>query len=444
MPCLTRWLGLLVTCAVTFNAAALTPVASAPPAAVSPSSPAQLTAPASSRGEPPPDTASSDAAATDDAIVPTEAPAPAAPAPRTVSNAAPSFAVFGGLPRAAAEEPSVRALLATIDAQPAIQLAIHIGNFKGSAEPCSDTLYAHRKALWDDAPLPLVLTPGQNDWLDCGKPSGGDDATQRLDTVRETFFDTPQTLGKTPLPVTRQSEVRAFAPYRENIRFERDGVIYATIDTASISNHFVEGGGRNGEFDDRSIANRFWLTHAASLARQRHAQALIIITHADPHFEAAHEQRFDWLGLEQLGRRRPRDPFRRLRATLLAVSHEFRGPILMIHADDPATAHVPASRDKGFRLDHPLSDEHGVEVANFTRLALATEARPLQWLRITLDKRRKLPFRIVAQTLNISDASPDQRDTGRADSDIEGLRTPDLLPLPPLQDPPRPTSVAPH
>jgi hypothetical protein len=51
-----------------------------------------------------------------------------------------------------------------------------------------------------------MLTPGDNDWTDCDRPSnGGFNSLERLDHERQVFFSTPFSLGAHPIRQEVQS-----------------------------------------------------------------------------------------------------------------------------------------------------------------------------------------------------------------------------------------------
>ena len=51
--------------------------------------------------------------------------------------------------------------------------------------------------------------------------------------------------------VTRESEVARFRTFRENVRWQAQGVAFVGLNAPSPNNHYLTAGGRNGEFEDR-------------------------------------------------------------------------------------------------------------------------------------------------------------------------------------------------
>ena len=71
-----------------------------------------------------------------------------------------------------------------------LAFTVHDGDLKagngtpGSVTPttCSDALYVQALGFFNDLRAPAMLTPGDNDWTDCDRPSnGGFSSRERLD-----------------------------------------------------------------------------------------------------------------------------------------------------------------------------------------------------------------------------------------------------------------------
>src|SRR5262245_62957510 len=75
-----------------------------------------------------------------------------------------------------------------------LAFTVHDGDLKagngtpGSVTPtiCSDALYTQGLGFFNSLRAPAILTPGDNDWTDCDRPSnGGFNSLERLDHERE-------------------------------------------------------------------------------------------------------------------------------------------------------------------------------------------------------------------------------------------------------------------
>jgi hypothetical protein len=183
-----------------------------------------------------------------------------------------SFAVIGDAPYNAREELEFDAMLGRLGAEP-LAFVVHVGDFKaGGGSPCTDALYADRKARLDASRHPLVLTPGDNDWADCRRESNGAmDPLERLARLREVFFADGWSLGRSRLPLARQEACAeregtacACPGLPENRLWTKNRVAFATI--------HVVGGNDNRGFDAagdaeqrcRAAASRAWLAGSRS------------------------------------------------------------------------------------------------------------------------------------------------------------------------------------
>jgi hypothetical protein len=298
-----------------------------------------------------------------------------------------SFAVIGNaFGPSPTSEGAGQKLIDAIGRDPHISFVVYDGNLKGVGEPCSDALYARREALLDASRPALFFVPGQRDWVTCSSASsGGYDADERLDQLRQTIFQDPTSLGQNPLPLTRESEVSRFRPYRENVRWVLDDTVFIALNVPDGNNHFLYAGGRNGEFEDRVIANGFWLEHAAEYAKRRNARAIVIFLQGNPWGSERRErsERFGWLRFGH----RPRDGYVEFRRSLTRLAQTFHGPVLVVHQDDARLA-------RGFEIDQPLRNEKGRTIANVTRIAVALHDPATQWLHVDVDMRRRPPLRI--------------------------------------------------
>ena len=98
------------------------------------------------------------------------------------------FAAMGDLPYRSSERLNMPRWLTEISAtQPAFIL--HVGDFKGSREECSDANFMGRYHLFNAASRPFIYTPGDNEWSDCDQRlAGGFDPVERLNKLRQIFF----------------------------------------------------------------------------------------------------------------------------------------------------------------------------------------------------------------------------------------------------------------
>jgi len=297
-----------------------------------------------------------------------------------------TFAVVSGTLESPADEPQTQRLLDAIGRERGMSFIVYDGNLKGAKEQCRDSLYESRQTLLEAARPALVFVPGQHDWADCGNAAAGSyDPVERLDLLRQTLFSDTSSMGQNPIPLTRESEVSRFHPYRENVRWEVGDTVFVALNAPSPNNHFLNAGGRNGEFEDRVIANGFWLEHAAEFARRREARAIVVFIQGDFDPERYERpERFSWL---RFGRNQRRDGFLELKRSLVKLAQTYRGPVLVIHADDERPP-------GGFLIDQPLRNDKGAQVTNLTRIAFGPNDRLNQWIQIDADTARRPPFKV--------------------------------------------------
>jgi len=100
------------------------------------------------------------------------------------ADAGATYAVIGDMPYGKGKLDSMPQLIALINADPAVQLVIHVGDIKaGSSSNCNDAYFATIKGLFDTFEDPLVYTIGDNEWTDChvfSKNNGLYTPTERL------------------------------------------------------------------------------------------------------------------------------------------------------------------------------------------------------------------------------------------------------------------------
>ncbi|MBT2792180.1 hypothetical protein [Paraburkholderia strydomiana] len=300
-----------------------------------------------------------------------------------------SFAVIANTMQSPADEAPTQRLIDAIGRERGLSFIVYDGNLKGPKEACRDSLYERRHAVLETSRPALFFIPGQHDWIDCASAqAGGFDPVERLDQLRQTLFSDANSMGQNPIALTRESEVSRFRPYRENVRWQAGDTVFVGLNVPSPNNHYLTAGGRNGEFEDRVIANAFWLEHAGEFAKRRDARAIVVFIQGDPDPERYERpERFAWL---RFGHNPRRDGFLEFKRSLVKLAQIFPGPVLVIHTDDERAS-------AGFVIDQPLRNDKGNLVTNLTRVALAPHDRLNQWIQIEADLGRKPPFRVTVR-----------------------------------------------
>jgi hypothetical protein len=232
-----------------------------------------------------------------------------------------------------------------------------VTGIKGEKEGCTDKLYEARRDLFEEAKRPVIVAPAGSDWTECKNSAGKLNPIERLNRIRELFFGEPATLGQKKLPVTRLSTSPRFRSYAENAHWEIGKVLYATVNLPANNNHFRPEAGRNNEFEDRLVANRFWLNRLFSLARTDKVDAIVLFSEGDA------KASLEPTGLRALLRRdqQGRDGFAETRRQVMTLSQKFKGKVLLIDAA-PHPKATPAI-DWHDNLGHLSVNQGAIEVA---------------------------------------------------------------------------------
>jgi len=213
---------------------------------------------------------------------------------------------------------------------------VHVGDIKRGSAPCTEAALGRAAGIFRQQPVPVVFTPGDNEWTDCRlEAAGGYDPEERLALLRRLYYGDAQVLRLAELDVVTPDPA-----YPENYRFARAGVVFVTLHVVGSRNNLQRGA--STEYEARSAANRRHLRAATAAAKAEGAKAMVLLFHANP-------------GLEKT----PAPPgYGPLHEDLRHLLREFPGPVLAIHGDTHR-----------YRFDQPLRDPStGAPEPRFTRL----------------------------------------------------------------------------
>ncbi len=207
-----------------------------------------------------------------------------------------------------------------------------------------------------------VYTPGDNDWLDCHRR--GDDPLERLHALRQRFFATPLSLGQRPLALQRQSLLMpAHAAYRENQRWQHQGVVFVTVHTVGPRNGFdADSAAVRSEAQAREAANSAWIADSFALARRSQASALVLATQAETLADPAGASGNDHSNSSTRGE--VHAAFPSIARTLLPLAEAAPHPVLLVHGDDHIYTH-----------DQPFRNARGQPIPNLWRLQVFGQPR---------------------------------------------------------------------
>ncbi|MFS2004084.1 hypothetical protein ACEN9F_10710 [Duganella sp. CT11-25] len=245
------------------------------------------------------------------------------------------FGVIGHALQASQDEAALkRAIAEATQANPAFIVATGI---KAGSEPCSDRLYAQRRALLDESAQPMIVSLAGSDWSGCLNSAGRSNAIERLNRLRELFYGDGESLGARRIPLTRLSSTAKFRSYAENAHWEYGKVLFATVNLPANNNHYRPEAGRNSEYEDRLVANRAWLHRLFTLATRQKMQGLVLFSDGDVGLQA--DEGFSLLPSFQSRQ----DGFAEPRRQIKAMAEKFKGKVLLIDAQNSAAAATTGS-----------------------------------------------------------------------------------------------------
>jgi hypothetical protein len=282
-----------------------------------------------------------------------------------------TYAVIGDTPYGAAELVGFPRLVAAVNADPDVELTVHLGDIKDGASLCSDTYFDQMRANFDTFQDPFVLTPGDNDWTDCHRPAaGGYLPTERLARLRSVFYPRArQSLGLRHKSLETQAEQPGFGAFVENRLWKAQKVVFATVHVTGSNNDLVPWFGaaetpaqraeRLAEYDARLTATLAWLDRAFLFAQEEDARGVVIAMQANMWFNTP-------LGFSEIVQR------------LADRAAAFGRPVLLLEGDSHR-----------YTVDRPLaagSVLHGVTTAapNLTRVIVEGETIG-EWLKLRID-----------------------------------------------------------
>jgi hypothetical protein len=242
-----------------------------------------------------------------------------------------SFALMGDTPYSYAQANLLDSLIDRVNAEP-LAFAAHVGDITSGQGPCGDDWLLERKRQFERFRPPFVLLPGDNDWTDCHRT--GFDPMERLAKWRQLFCIAVEVPGFTRQP----------GEYCENVRWERDDIVFAGLNVPGSNNNLGRTAEMDAEHARRMAAVFAWLDEAEQ--RMRAGKTLVILMQANPFL-----------------RPRGADGFATLRARLARLGRAHPGKVLLVHGD----THL-------YRDDEPLPGLRRVEVPG---------APQVRWLRAT-------------------------------------------------------------
>jgi hypothetical protein len=250
------------------------------------------------------------------------------------------FLVFGDAPYTGTQGDVLKNTVAPAIRNAEFSFLIHLGDFKGGGESCTDDLIQTRyEQLMDLRPGRVFYTPGDNEWTDCDRPKLEPrfSELERLDYLRNLIASRPM-----KLPASWHYATQPKFP--ENARWTQGNVIFATVHIVSTNNGREEILMDDVEatldlVDARDQANRAWLRAAFDAAGESNSGAVVIATQADVTKRAGSAPCGDSVRVSC-------DAFAAFRDQLLRHAAGFKKPVLLVHGDT-----TPFCLDKKFGGD---------------------------------------------------------------------------------------------
>jgi len=282
-----------------------------------------------------------------------------------------------------------------------LEFTVHDGDLKvGSGVPdsitpttCSDAMYVQALGYLNALRAPAMFTPGDNDWTDCDRPAnGGFSSLERLDHERAIIFNTPFSLGRHRKRQQVQTAalcrgVNGLVPCVENRRWTVGGVTYATLNVSGSCNNLCDTAPDLEEYLARNHAGIVWLQETFAEASARGAAAVMLISQANPGWDATDATRAPLRDPKTLAETDGQpDGFQEFLIALRDEVVNFRRPVAYVHGD----SHY-------FRIDKPFLDADGRRLENFTRVETfgdnqANGNNDVHWLKVLVDARSREVF----------------------------------------------------
>ena len=242
-----------------------------------------------------------------------------------------SFGVIGDIPYGTAEIAKFPARIQDINADAALKFVTHVGDIKNGSSVCSDSYFENIRAQFDTFAHPLVFTPGDNEWVDCHRTNNGAyNPLERLDKLREVFFDQPgKTLGAT-MPVKTQEALGL----PENVRFTQNRVAFSVLNIQGSNNSLQPWTGLGetaatpeqvAEVEHRTEAALAQIRDTFADAKRRNDRAVVLMTQADM---------FDpWLLAAATANPETMSGFRDIVQAIIEETNGFDAPVYLINGD---------------------------------------------------------------------------------------------------------------
>lgn len=339
-----------------------------------------------------------------------------------------SYAVYGDAPYGTSptdtsETDATPGFIRAVNSDKAVSTVLHVGDIHSGSQFCTQAYDQQVADLWAGFADPMVYTPGDNEWADCHKKKEGggayNTATGQIDfvhdangdlvdyaggnpvdnlaLVRSIFFATPGgTLGSGRLRVLSQAQLDNHAhpadgQYVENVIWERDGVLFVSVNVPGGSNNDADpwyGAPTASPQQTTEAANRTgaalrWLDRAFRTADGVHARSVVVMTQADM-------WDLDGKDLSHLANYEP------IVGSLATHTTAYGKPVLLLNgdshtyrSDNPLQQASACAGDEDVCAYDDWNSHPSYDVPNFHRIVVHGSTVPLEYLRMTASPKNQ-------------------------------------------------------
>jgi hypothetical protein len=302
-----------------------------------------------------------------------------------------TVALWGDMPYSDADTAKLPRLIDDIN-KARVSFSVFDGDIKSGSSRCDNAVYTTAIARFNSFKAPAIYIPGDNEWTDCHRTNnGGFNNLERLDYVRQTMANKPNSFGKRTLPLERQGQLGKI--YAENVRWRKGNVVFLGLNVPGSNNNKINSptectnksartqadcAADNAEYIARDAANIAFLRQTFAQAKASKAKGLMVIIQADPTFDLPETETID----ERAIAGAPGGSADGFTAFLKALAEEtgkFDGQVALVHGD----VHF-------FKVDKPLFKQSDL-LKNFTRVQ--TFGSPnVHWVKVTVDPNSRNVF----------------------------------------------------
>ena len=176
--------------------------------------------------------------------------------------------------------PAWDALIESINASSAL-FSVHIGDTKGRGS-CNEERQQIILSYFQKFERPLVYTPGDNEWTDCRDSDGNENRLEVLASIRRIFFSEAESLGVSPMPLTRQSDISRHETLVENSRWTAGKIMFSTVHvTGGSNNRRPDDPPSMADYTSRTEAAVDWIDEAFAIATRDDYVGVVIGLHAE-------------------------------------------------------------------------------------------------------------------------------------------------------------------